>query len=713
MKNLINTLGIIFIIFASSSCENKPEPPVLSTNSISEITTTSAVSGGNVTDDGGATIISRGVCWDTSDKPDISNNKTSDSGGSGSFTSNLTLLTPNTSYYVRAYATNSAGTSYGASVSFKTIGDKPASTAANASAILTTTATLKGTVNPNSLSTIVTFEYGLTSSYGSISAASQSPLTGDTNEIVTTGLNGLEPGKTYHFRLKAENSLGIVYSDDMTFTTLGQLPTVTTLTAINIQSNGAALNAEVNPNYLSTTIVFEWGTSSTYGNSIIYTQNPLTGSASMLLGTVLTGLTPCTTYHYRVRGENSIGISVGSDMTFKTLGGAPIVTTQAANNLQTVSATINGTMNPNYFNTAVSFEWGTTIDYGNTIIIAQSPYNGATTINISAGLSGLAACTTYHFRIRGENNIGITVGNDMTFKTLGGAPITVIPTVSNLQMTTATLKGFVNPNYFITNVSFEYGTTLSYGSIVNVSQGSLIGSTSTPISADISGLTQGTVYHIRIKATNDLGATLSDDITFTTLAPISDYEGNTYNIRTIENLVWMTENLKATKYNDGSNIPTITDNTEWASATTPAYCWYNNDIINKSTYGALYNWYSVNTMKLCPSGWHVPSDVEFTALTNYLGGANIAGGKLKETGFIHWSAPNTGATNTENFSALPAGVRGNTGVFSSLGYLTEYWTSSKYDAYTSWNRQIGFNQSLVHSTTNSPMSGNSVRCVKD
>ena len=191
MINICKTLGIILAITIFSSCEDKPTPPVLSTTAVTQISTIAAVSGGNITDDGGAHIISKGICWNTTSDPTIDNAKTIEAGGSVSFTSNLSQLLPATTYYVRAYAVNSAGTSYGLQLSFKTLGDKPTSISVNATDILITSATLNGTVNPNSLSTTVTFEYGLTTTYGNIFTAVQSPLSGELNSNVTTSLAGL------------------------------------------------------------------------------------------------------------------------------------------------------------------------------------------------------------------------------------------------------------------------------------------------------------------------------------------------------------------------------------------------------------------------------------------------------------------------------------------------------------------------------------------
>ena len=177
-------------------------------------------------------------------------------------------------------------------------------------------------------------------------------------------------------------------------------------------------------------------------------------------------------------------------------------------------------------------------------------------------------------------------------------------------------------------------------------------------SVSVTGLSSTTTYYSRAYATNNLGTAYGNEVSFKTLeAPVTDLMG----MFTIRNH-WHTgldgRNLKTTKYNDGTSIPNVTNDTSWSNLTTGAYCWYNNDVSYKNPYGALYNWYAVNTGKLAPKGWHVPSDAEWTTLITYLGGESIAGGKLKEAGTTHWLSPNTEATNSTGFSALPGGRRG-------------------------------------------------------
>jgi beta-glucosidase len=196
-------------------------------------------------------------------------------------------------------------------------------------------------------------------------------------------------------------------------------------------------------------------------------------------------------------------------------------------------------------------------------------------------------------------------------------------------------------------------------------------------------------------------------------AVVTDIDGNTYHTVTIGTQVWMVENLKTTKFNDGTAIPLVTDGAAWSNLTTPGYCWYNDSASYGNTYGALYNWYTVNTGKLAPTGWHVPAESEWAALDTYLGGYNVDGGALKESGTAHWLSPNAGATNSSGFSALPAGCLN--GAFMDIGSKAYWWTSTVCASVDcAYDRGLDYsNVQMIHNSGNAKTMGFSVRCVKD
>ena len=193
---------------------------------------------------------------------------------------------------------------------------------------------------------------------------------------------------------------------------------------------------------------------------------------------------------------------------------------------------------------------------------------------------------------------------------------------------------------------------------------------------------------------------------------VADIEGNVYHTVTIGSQVWMVENLKVSKYTDGTAIPLVTDNTAWGNLTTAGYCWYNNDAANKNIYGSLYNWYTINTFKLCPNGWHVPSVDDWATLTSFIAGTHAAGGKLKETGTTHWQSPNTAATDEYSFKALPGGWRDNNGGAFNLIGQDGYWWSTTYLSDPDM-LYISYGSDQVTVTSRDFRAGLSIRCVKD
>ena len=200
------------------------------------------------------------------------------------------------------------------------------------------------------------------------------------------------------------------------------------------------------------------------------------------------------------------------------------------------------------------------------------------------------------------------------------------------------------------------------------------------------------------------------------LQGVKDIDNNKYGIVTIGTQTWMKENLATTRYNDGTAIPLITDDIEWEAAYTngdPGYTWYDN---GASDYGALYNYFVVadtNIRNVCPLGWHVPSNSEWTILTTYLGGFSVAGGKMKEGGLAHWKVPNNAATNESEFTGLSGGVRTYDGSFVGIGSNGYWWSSTKFNTTTAHARNL--NWSLASVLVYSPLkgNGNSVRCLKD
>jgi len=193
---------------------------------------------------------------------------------------------------------------------------------------------------------------------------------------------------------------------------------------------------------------------------------------------------------------------------------------------------------------------------------------------------------------------------------------------------------------------------------------------------------------------------------------MADIDGNIYPTITIGSQTWMAKNLNVTKFNDGTPIQLVTSDSSWYNFTTPGYCWYNyNESVNGKVYGAYYNWFAINTGKLAPPGWHVPTASDWEILVNYLGGRLVAGGKLKEVDTIHWQHPNVGATNSSKFCGLPGG-------FCADGFVESYesgwfWSSSVYNSTFSICRSLVSDYPYCFEYYIQNNSGLSVRCIKN
>lgn len=357
----------------------------------------------------------------------------------------------------------------------------------------------------------------------------------------------------------------------------------------------------------------------------------------------------------------------------------------------------------------------------NPTIADSRTSDGSGSANFTSNIVGLSEGTPYYVRAYATNEVGTAYGDELSFTTeqVTGAVLTTTE-VSSVTSTTAAAGGNITDDGGgnITARGVCWGTspnpTVAGNKTTNGTGPGLF-------TSNLTGLTDGTVYYYRAYATNSSGTTYGQEYQFIT--PVTDVEGNVYKTVKIGNQVWMAENLKTTKYNDESAIPNITLSADWITLSTDAFCWaQNNEATFKPLYGALYNWYAVETGNLCPTGWHVPTDGEFSAMEVALGMTSEQasasdwrgtdqGKQLKNT--TGWQTGENG-TNTSGFSALPAGYRSYiTGNFEGLGLITYFWSASGLDENIALYRRLDGDNDKVYRSGTYKRAGKSVRCVKN
>lgn len=337
---------------------------------------------------------------------------------------------------------------------------------------------------------------------------------------------------TYYYQVRAYDVFSdSSYSNEAHATTFAIAPTATTNAASNNAGTTATLNGTVNPDGADTTVSFEWGTSTAYGNTASVPTVPA-GLTDVAVSANITGLTPNTPYHYRVKAVNSINTTYGLDASFTTPVIAPSATTNAvSNNTTGNSATLNGSINPNGAATAVYFQWGTDTSYGNTTTTQNIP-TGNNNVAVTANISGLTLGTPFHYRVVATNSAGTTNGGDILFTTPSDAPpFATTNSATNKNGNSATLNATVNPNDLITSVHFEWGTTISYGNTTTPAISLPAGPDNISVAGNISGLTPTLTYHYRVVATNNDGTTNGSDMTFVaapiTITIVSPVDGST------------------------------------------------------------------------------------------------------------------------------------------------------------------------------------------
>ena len=692
--------------------------PTLTTTSTSSITSTSVNGGGNISSDGGATVSARGLVYATTSNPTLSNTILTIGSGTGSFSGTLTGLTPNTTYYIRAYATNSAGTGYGNEVSFQTLPVAvPSLITTDASGITQTTVTTGGTISNDGGATIT--ERGIV--YGT----STNPTTSNTKVTSGSGtgsfsvnVSNLTANTTYYIRSYAINTAGTGYGNNITFqTTVPTVPSLTTRELLNITNTTATGGGSIT-NDGGSSITAKgicWGTSP---NPTTSNSKTTDGTGTTTFTSFITGLSASVTYYVRAYAINSTGTGYGNQQSFTTSSTSntlPVVTSTSVTGLTTIQATFNAEVNSQGGGTVTErgAVWNTS---GNPTVNSNRVPSGAGTGVYTTTITGLSAGSNYFGRAYAINNFGISYGVEIPFTTTFAlATLTTNNVIA--QSTTASSGG---------NITNNGGSTITARGVVWNTTGTPTisdskttdGSGTGSFVSNMTTLSPNTTYYVRAYATNSMGTAYGNEQTFTTTAlspPITDIDGNNYNTVQIGTQVWMSENLKTSRYRNGGSIPYVVGNTDWQALTTGAWSYYDHDAANDLIYGKLYNWYTTLGDTLCPTGWSVPTDAEWTILTNYLGGESVAGVKMKSISNAYWNNPNTGATNESGFSALPGGYRNNVGSFGNGSAF--FWSATEYDVSIAWFRGLVYHNDYVNRSnfffSFSKSVGASVRCLKD
>ena len=702
MKKQPDLWLIVFSLALSiyiSGC--RKEAPVLTTDPVINITGTTAEAGGKITFNGRSPVASSGICWDTLENPTISSLKIADSVAKKQFLITIKELLPNTTYYLKAYAINGVGIGYGGQVSFTTQPSIPVLKTSDVSEISDKSVTSGGVILASGGLPVINLGVCWDTVANPTTAC---PKTADSvaNREFISYIRGLKPNKSYYLRAYATNSMGTAYGEEKEFKTTKIPPLVTTVTITDKFLYSASCSVTINSDGGSKIIEYGvvWNTKPDPTTANSKANKPYARGKFRMKD-----LKAGTTYYARSYAINSEGTGYGKTKSFRTLGSEPKARTLAASNLTTTTAVVKAVVNAGYLLTQAAFEYGITEKYGQSSGLSKIPFKSKSDTTIRAQLTNLKPGTTYHFRVKAINDLGTTYGKDSTFLIL------MIPNITGFSPINKNYRDsefIITPPMSNSQGKFTYSSSNPKVLVIKENKAIITGSGTSIITANQA----------------PFGNFASGSVSTTFSMNLVDIDGNVYNTISIGGQDWMKENLKVTRYRTGAPITNVTDNSAWTSLTEGAYCWIKNDTLKLDpAYGAIYNWYAaVDARKICPTSWHVPTDAEWQVMERYLGmtfteaeGTTVRGVnyglQLKDS--VGWIKKGN-ATNSSEFSALPAGLRyGSTGQFYNTGIDACWWTSTEQDTYTAWLRNMFYSFNSIYRITDSKTFGFSVRCVRD
>lgn len=625
----------------------------VTTTSASSITANAATLGGSITNIGGADVSERGICWSTSTNPTISNSKTTDGSGIGSYTSNITGLTAETTYYVRAYATNSIGTAYGSQITISTA--LPVLTTTSISSITSTNAISGGNATLATGAGAVTERGVCWSTIQNPTIANSKSSDGSGVGTYTSSIIGLSGETTYYVRAYATNGAGTAYGSQVSFST--KLPTLTTTAVSSITASTATSGGNITD--IGGAAVTARGVCWSTNTSPTTSNNKTTDSSgSGVFSSIITGLTVGTTYYVRAYATNSIGTVYGNEVSFST--NLPTVTTTALSNITDISASSGGNITNSGGSTvtAKGICWSTSV---NPTISNNKTSNGNGSSSFTSDITGLTAETTYYVRAYATNSIGTSYGQQLSLTTTKPP---VIPTITTNEISSITSIS-ANSGGVITN---DGGATVTARGICwststspNISNNITTDGVGTgTFTSNITGLTPGEVYYARAYATNRAGTAYGSTLVICTL-PTSYSVGNSY----LGGIIAYIDNSGKHGFVCATSDQSI--GTTWSNISSVLFGANNTDLETVGIYGISKSGGRKNTdliISNCGTGTYAAALC--AALT--IGGANIG----------DWYLPSKGELNQIYINRIILGIM--TGA--------TYWSSSEYNANNSWTQDF-------------------------